>query len=179
MGRPKALCTLGGETFVARLVHAMFAAGCPAVVVVVGAHAERVRPAIPGRARVVHAGEWRRGMRASLRAGLAALPPGPVLLTHVDRPLIAPATLAALAAADGLVIPTWRGAPGHPVRLPATLRARLLCGDDTPLCDLLARACPRHLAVDDPGVTVNTNTPADLARLRILAAAPCISTTRA
>ncbi|MCB9528596.1 MAG: nucleotidyltransferase family protein [Myxococcales bacterium] len=179
MGRPKALCQLGGETFVARLVDALAAAGCREVVVVLGAHADRIRPAIPGRARVIHAAEWRRGMRASLRAGLAALPPGPVLLTHVDRPLVAPATLAALVAARGLVIPTHHGAPGHPVRLPASLRPRLLCGDDTPLRDILARACPRHLECDDPGVTHNVNTPADLARLRILTTAPCISTARA
>lgn len=179
MGRPKALCTLGGETFVARLVTAMFAAGCAEVTVVVGAHAAEIRPAVPAPARVVINGEWRRGMRASLAAGLAALPPGPVLLTHVDRPWVAPATWAALVAADGLVIPTHRGRGGHPIRLPAALRARLGAGDDTPLRDLVAAARPTRLAVDDPGVIVNANTPRDLARLRILAAAPCISPMRA
>lgn len=179
MGRPKALCLLDGETFVARLVNALLAAGCREVVVVLGAHAARIRPAIPGRARAVYAAEWRRGMRASLRAGLAALPPGPVLLTHVDRPLVAPATLRALIAAPDLTIPTWRGVPGHPVRLPPSLRPRLRQGDDTPLRDILARARPRHLECADPGVTLNVNTPADLARLRILTAAPCISTARA
>lgn len=179
MGRPKALCTLGGETFVARLVTDMLTAGCPAVVVVVGAHAAEITPAVPPPARVVINGEWRRGMRSSLAAGLAALPPGPVLLTHVDRPWIAPATWAALVAADGLTVPTHRGRSGHPIRLPATLRARLCPGDDTPLRDIIGAARPTRLPVDDPGVIVNANTPRDLARLRILAAAPCISTMRA
>ncbi|MCB9529590.1 MAG: NTP transferase domain-containing protein [Myxococcales bacterium] len=179
MGRPKALCTLRGETFVARLVRALAAAGCGEVIVVLGAHAEAVRAAVPGCARVVHNGEWRRGMRASLRAAVAAARPGPLVLTHVDRPLVAPATLTALVAACGVTIPTHRGEPGHPVRLPAALRPRLLAADDTPLSALLARARPRHLPVDDPGVCLNVNTPADLTRLRILAAAPCISTSRA
>lgn len=179
MGRPKALCTLGGETFVARLVRAFFAAGCPTVIVVVGAHAEQIGPAVPGRARVVVAGEWRRGMRASLRAGLAAASPGPILLTHVDRPLVAHATLEALIAHAGLTIPTHRGQPGHPVHLPQSLRPCLLAPDDTPLSALLARHAPRHLPVDDPGVCHNINTPADLAHLRILASPACISTARA
>jgi len=179
MGRPKALCMLGGETFVARLVTAMAAAGCAEVVVVVGAHAAEIAPAVPAPGRVVVAGEWRRGMRASLAAGLAALPPGPVLLTHVDRPWVAPSTWAALIEAKGLVIPVYRGRGGHPIRLPDALRRRLSTADDTPLRDIVRAARPRRLAVDDVGVTINANTPADLARLRILAAAPCISPSRA
>lgn len=179
MGRPKALCTLGGQTFVARLVTDMLTAGCPTVVVVVGAHAAEIIPAVPPPARVVINGEWRRGMRSSLAAGLAALPPGPVLLTHVDRPWVAPATWAALIATDGLTIPTHRGRGGHPIRLSPALRAQLRPGDDTRLDRLVDAAHPTRLPVDDPGVIINANTARDLARLRILAAVPCISPMRA
>lgn len=162
MGRPKALLRLAGETFVERLCRALRDAGCPEVVVVVGAHATAIRPAVPGFARVVVNAEWRRGMRSSLRAGLRALPPGPVILTHVDRPLVDPQTLARLMTATGSVIPTCGGRPGHPVRLAADLRPRLLAGDDGPLSAVLAEARPRRLAVPDRGVLLNINTPADL-----------------
>ncbi|MCA9537378.1 MAG: NTP transferase domain-containing protein [Myxococcales bacterium] len=165
MGRPKALLCIEGETFMARLVRLFAAAGCDPIAVVVGADAAVLAPAVPAPAFAVHAIDWAAGMRASLRAGLAALPPGPVLLTHVDRPIIDPTTLATLVAAttNRPVIPTHRGEPGHPVRLPAGLRARLLEADDTPLRELLAAAPALTLPVDDPGVLLNLNTPADFA----------------
>lgn len=165
MGRPKALLRLHGETFVARLCRLMREAGCGEVVVVVGAHACAIGPAVPGDARAVFNGEWRRGMRSSLRAGLRALPPGPVLLTHVDRPLVEPETLARLVRASGSAIPTYRGRSGHPVRLGAGLRPRLLAADDTPLSAILSGVRPSAIPVDDPGVLVNVNTPAELRTL--------------
>ncbi|MCA9526557.1 MAG: NTP transferase domain-containing protein, partial [Myxococcales bacterium] len=72
MGAPKALAVLDGETFVAGLVRRLLAGGCATVTVVVGADAERVRAAVPAPGRVVVAADWARGMRASLRAGVAA-----------------------------------------------------------------------------------------------------------
>lgn len=161
MGRPKALLRLDGETFVERLCRLMREAGCGEVVVVVGAHAEAIRPAVPGWARVVINPEWRRGMRSSLRAGLRALPPGPVILTHVDRPLVEPRTLTRLMTAPGSAVPVCGGRAGHPVRLGAELRPRLLAGDDAPLSGILDAARPRRLAVSDRGVLQNINTPAD------------------
>lgn len=167
MGRPKALLTLGGETFAARLTRLLRGAGCAEVVLVAGAHVAAISAGAPFGARVVATAAWRRGMRASLRAGLCALPPGDVLLTHVDRPLVAPATLALLARepAPAPVVPVYAGLPGHPVRLPAAFRARLLAPDDTPLRDLLAGTATRLVAVCDPGVAANINTPEDYARL--------------
>ncbi|MCB9549651.1 MAG: NTP transferase domain-containing protein [Myxococcales bacterium] len=165
MGAPKALAVLDGETFVAGLVRRLLAGGCATVTVVVGADAERVRAAVPAPGRVVVAADWARGMRASLRAGVAACPPGDLLLTHVDRPRVAPATLARLrAAAPGrAVIPTFEGRGGHPVRLPAGLRPRLLQDDDAPLRTLLGDAL--RLPVDDADVRLNLNTPEALAAL--------------
>lgn len=167
MGRPKALLELEGETFVARLVRLLAAAGCDPVAVVVGADAAIIAPAIPRGARTVCADDWARGMRASLAAGLRALPAVDVLLTHVDRPRVAPATLWALLALTGdrPLIARHAGVAGHPVRLPASLRDRLLQSDDAPLSAILSAAFPRHLDVCDPGVTLNVNTPADYAGL--------------
>ncbi len=163
MGRPKALLTLDGELFVHRLVR-LLRPVCDQVVVVVGRHAAEIAPHID---RVVVAHAWRRGMRASLRAGLRALPPGAVLLTHCDRPWVRPSTLAALASVrdDAPVIPRYVGVPGHPVRLPGWLRPRLLARDDISLREVLRAHAPRALPVDDPGILLDVNSPDELRRI--------------
>ncbi|MEZ4463920.1 MAG: nucleotidyltransferase family protein [bacterium] len=165
MGCPKALALLDGETFVAAVVRRLRAAGCATVTVVLGAEAARVAPAVPPEARWVVAPDWAAGMRASLRAGVAACPPGDLLLTHVDRPRVAATTLALLVAAPAgrPVIPTFEGRGGHPVRVPSALRSRLLEADDAPLKTLLGDAL--RLPVDDPDVRLNINTPEALRAL--------------
>ena len=165
MGRPKALVLLDGVTFLAGLVGRLRVAGCAPIVVVAGAHFVEIQAELPDGVVLVHAPDWAEGMRASLRAGLRACPPGDLLLTHVDRPRVAPATLAALLAAPPgqAGVPTYAGQDGHPVRLSAQLRPRLLALDDTPLCDLLIHAA--RLPVGDPDVLLNINSPADLAAL--------------
>lgn len=163
MGRPKALLTVDGETFVARLVRVFEASGCTPVRVVVGADAPTLAPLL-GDIAVV-APDWVDGMRASLRAGLRALPPGPVILTHVDRPLVRVETVRALVGAVGPAIAHYAGEPGHPLRLSEGLRGRLMDPDDTRLDHVLTRWSPAAVEVDDPGVLHNINTPADYAAL--------------
>ncbi len=155
MGEPKALLQIDDEPVVMRLVR-LFSPYCARIVVVVGRHAAQIAPHV--ERVVVHPG-WRRGMRSSLRAGLRALPPGPVLLTHCDRPFVRRSTLAALARAGDFapVVPIHGGRTGHPVRLPAWLIPRLLAPDDVSLRTILGAA--RTLRVDDPGVLLDTNTP--------------------
>jgi len=164
MGVCKAGLMWHGETFLARLVRLMHEAGCAPVVIVTGAWP--LDP--PAPAVRVHAADWARGMRASLRAGLSGVPSGHAcLITHVDRPSIERATLQALLRAEPLdetCVPQFRGELGHPVRVPARhLSALLAPDDDRPLRDALA-ALGRVVAmpVDDPGVLQNFNVLSDL-----------------
>lgn len=168
MGRPKALLPLHGHTFLAELAGRLRAGGCARVRVTGGAHARQIAAACPFAVDFVEVEDWPRGMRASLRAGLRGLPLGPVILTHVDRPLVAPSTVRQLVTATDRspLVPTWHGRPGHPVRLPSWLRERLLWGDDVPLRAILEQSGARRIPVGDPTVVANVNTPADLARLR-------------
>lgn len=160
MGAPKALLPWRGEPLVAHAVRPLLQAGLAQVVVVVGAWPQ-VAAAVPAPAHAVVAADWAQGMRASLRAGLAALGRGPVILTHVDRPGVLPDTVRALLAVPGdpSVVPTFQGQPGHPVRLAHALRARLAEPDDTPLRALLVDPVP--LPVVDPAVVLNLNRPGD------------------
>ncbi|WP_395639774.1 NTP transferase domain-containing protein, partial [Pseudolysinimonas sp.] len=63
-----------GMPWLHRAHDALRAGGCEAVLVVLGADADRARTLLPVDAEVVVAGNWADGLSASLRAGLAALP---------------------------------------------------------------------------------------------------------
>jgi CTP:molybdopterin cytidylyltransferase MocA len=60
-----------------------------------------------------------------------------------------------------------RGEPGHPVRLPALLRDRLLADDDAPLRDVLAASNVIDVMVEDAGVLLDVDTPSEYEALRV------------
>ncbi len=168
MGSPKALLDYRGETFIQRLVRVLSTV-CDPVIVVLGYHAETLRPAISNATIVVNPAP-ERGQLSSLQTALAALPPDAegFLFTPVDSPAVEIATVERLAAAfrhrdpaTQLVIPRYEGKRGHPVfatraianelsALPLTAKARdVIHGhvDDTLYIDVND---PRILAdIDD------------------------------
>lgn len=108
LGRPKQLVRYAGEPLVRRAARAVIDAGARPVVVVLGARAHDVAPAldgVPALTVVTHA-RWADGLGASLAAGLRALdaldpdtPPDGVLLTVCDQPLVDAAALGVLLEA--------------------------------------------------------------------------------
>jgi CTP:molybdopterin cytidylyltransferase MocA len=124
MGRPKALVVDGaGEPWLARSVEVLHEGGCEEVTVVLGAAVDEAVRLLDGRgADVVVARDWAEGMSASLRAGLAALPPVDAALVHlVDLPDVTAAVVRRVAAAATgratLARASYAGVPGHPVLL--------------------------------------------------------------
>jgi CTP:molybdopterin cytidylyltransferase MocA len=112
--------------------------------VVLGAHD------VTTDARSVHCAEWERGPGASLRCGLAALPPEveAAVVVLADGPDLAPAAvdrvIAAWRAGGGPVAASYGGERGHPVVLPRELWASVP--------DEGARALPvRLVPCDDLG----------------------------
>jgi len=89
------------------------------VVVVVGSQADEVLASVDfGRAEPVVCPDWDRGQSASLRCGLQALAGASrVVVTLGDQPLVTPAVVELLAAADGGTRAVYDGRPGHPVVL--------------------------------------------------------------
>jgi len=144
MGSPKALLDYRGETFIQRLMRVLSTV-CDPVIVVLGYHADALRPAVPDATIVVNPAP-ERGQLSSLQSGLAALPPDAegFLFTPVDSPAVEMATVERLALefrrrdpATQLVIPRFAGKRGHPVfatraianeltALPLTAQARAI-----------------------------------------------------
>ena len=113
-------------------------------------------------------------MLSSLQCGLHALAGDAqgFLFTPVDQPAFAPGTIALLAAAaaDGalVAVPCYGGRRGHPVYSSAALVPEFLA---LPLAaqagDVIRahRDRTQYLDVDDPGVVIDVDYPADYQRL--------------
>jgi molybdenum cofactor cytidylyltransferase len=115
--------------------------------------------------------DFRSGMLSSVQCGIRALPEKAraALIFLGDQPLITPATAGRVvaeyrASGRGLVLPVHGGAGGHPLLIDLKYReeiGRLSAGIG--LRELLDRHPDdvARIAVDDPGVTVDIDTPED------------------
>jgi CTP:molybdopterin cytidylyltransferase MocA len=123
MGSPKALLPWDGTTLLDYAVGQLSAAGASSIVVVLGAHVERVRHALPSSPGLVVAVNPRfaAGRSSSIRVGAEALPPGAtaVLVQAVDQPC--PASVIELlyraveTTGANVAVPVFGSRRGHPV----------------------------------------------------------------
>ena len=109
-------------------------------------------------------------MFESLRIGLARLLGDArwdrVVVLPVDHPLVRAETVRTLAAVvAAAAIPVYRGKRGHPVMLARAVAERVATGElpGPTLREVLHAVGTADVAVDDPGVTANCNTPEALA----------------
>jgi molybdenum cofactor cytidylyltransferase len=169
-GHPKALLDYRGETFVGRLVRVLSGV-CDPVIVVLGYHADRIRPAIEPHVRLVVNPAPERGQLSSLQTALRELPEEAegFLFVPVDCPAAELETIEHVAAAFRgremgiqFVVPQYRGKHGHPVcasrdiaaeilALPATAQARDVVHGH--VADTL------YLDVDDAGILTDVDNP--------------------
>jgi molybdenum cofactor cytidylyltransferase len=182
MGRSKALLPCGdsGDTFVRRLAVVLCNGGVEEALVVGRPDDEPLRTevgALDVRARYVENPNADEGQLSSVLAGLAAADrPGvhAILVTPVDAPMIAPATVATLlstfrSSGAPVVRAVHLGRHGHPVIFSREVFDDLRHADPA----LGARAVLRaHAArvvdveVEDPGVLGDVDTPAEYDALR-------------
>jgi molybdenum cofactor cytidylyltransferase len=120
MGRPKQLIDLGGRTMLQRVADAALASSLAPVYVVLGHEAEAVRASLAGRdVRIVLNPDYREGLGASVRVGVAALPDEveAAMFLLGDQPGLSAAAIDALLAhawPDGIVAPLADGRQGNP-----------------------------------------------------------------
>lgn len=175
--RNKLLLPVRGEPMVRHAVRAALDAGCADTCVVLGHEADAVRAVLadlPVRCAVNP--QHDEGLGSSVRFGISLLAPdtAAVLCLLGDMPNVRPATLRALQRAwrpeAGIVAcrPVWQGQPGNPVLWAAEAfdALRQLQGDRGAR-QLLETLGPRLLtvAVDDPGVLFDVDTPPDWQRV--------------
>ncbi|MBC7431163.1 MAG: NTP transferase domain-containing protein [Rubritepida sp.] len=113
-----------GRSMVARVVDQALASQARPVIVVTGHERDRVMEALAGRPVLfAHAEDYAQGLSASLKSGLAALPPDVdgVMVCLGDMPLVAAAMMDRIIAAfdpdagRAIVQPTFRGKQGNPM----------------------------------------------------------------
>ncbi|UCB43077.1 MAG: nucleotidyltransferase family protein [Dehalococcoidales bacterium] len=128
MEKFKPLLSIGGETFIDRLI-ATFLDNDVEVYVVVGNQAEELKAAIKGQnVVVVENPDYSLGMFTSVQAGVRALSSGyeAFFVMPVDIPLVKPATITRLmttfAQHSGKILyPVSRRKRGHPPLIPMNL----------------------------------------------------------
>ncbi len=182
MGRPKLALPLGDRTVLERVVDAVRQAGVGPVLVVLGPHVAELGPAAraAGAEVLLLTGETP-DMRATVERGLAwfaeVLRPAPEdrwLLLPADHPTLDAGVVTRLLQAQAarpaasVVVPTYQGQRGHPTliawRHVDALRA-LPAGQGLNAffrggVDVL------EVAVDDPEVLTDLDTPQEYERLR-------------
>ncbi|MBR0653121.1 nucleotidyltransferase family protein, partial [Roseomonas terrae] len=113
-----------GVAMVTRVVDNVLGSHARPVVVVTGHERDRVEEALGNRpVLLAHAEDYAEGLSASLKAGLAALPPDAegFLVCLGDMPLVAGPMLDRLIAAfdpeegRSIIMPTFRGKQGNPM----------------------------------------------------------------
>jgi CTP:molybdopterin cytidylyltransferase MocA len=170
-GGPKLLARIERETLLHRAARAALGCRPAGCVVVLGAHAHRLRRELRELpVEIVVNRRWRAGLSTSLRAGIGALPRAAraALVLLADQAAIGPAELELLIAA-------WRRAPraivvarageirGPPAILPrASFGALRRLRGDAGARRLLADPGRRVIEVEIPGAARDVDRPSDL-----------------
>ena len=159
-GRDKLLEDVDGEPLLRRQLRRAMEAGIGPVLVTIPSLDHPRIPALDGlHVRPVPVRDWDEGMGASIRTGVAALPPDlrGVMILPADMPDLTPEDLRSVAGhLTGDPTPILRGAsgetPGHPVLFPADLFPALeTLGGDRGAAPVIAANISRLTLVPLPG----------------------------
>ena len=174
MGFPKALLRYREETFLDTLT-GLFSTRCSQVIVVLGAHAERILEGARRPATFVHNPDYLLGQTTSMQCGLRAVTPDAdgVLFTLVDHPAVTAATVDELIAgramrAPLLRVPRYGEKRGHPIWFHRDLIAEFLALPSNGAARDVVRAHAEQtefLDVEDSGILADIDDAAAYARL--------------
>lgn len=170
MGAAKLLIEIDGKAMVRHAADAAHRAELPLLAIVADADGP-VITALSGE-RIVVATDAEIGISATLRAGLDAAPAewAGALVLLGDMPFVQPATLRSLAEEllrHDVVAPLRGDRRGNPIGWSRRWWPALCALDGDRGGGVLidqGDVVPRLVAVDDPGVLIDIDTPADLAR---------------
>ena len=173
--------TPSGHTFLSAAIHS-FSLSTDFIVVVAGKNEAALAPIVYANgASIVINPEPRRGQFSSLQVGLRELlnrGRDAAVITLVDRPPARAATVQSLreafeAAGNEVwaIVPEFSGKHGHPFLIGREMIEAFLHAPPTSTARDIEHQHQdriRYVAVDDPNVTLNINTPEDYANLSVL-----------
>ena len=168
MGREKVLLPFGGSTSLETILRTLAEEGVNEIAVVLRPDLEEAAArARDAGARVLFNPDPDGDMAESIRIGLAGVSPSAeaIFIWPADHPAVDRATIAALSAVGGeadIWIPTWRNRRGHPALLGRSHVPAVFALPPGEGLRELWRArgeSVRELAVPDPGVIANIDTP--------------------
>lgn len=173
MGFPKPLLKIGGETYLEHLA-AMMLQSVDRLIVVLGAHSNRVLPVVPADPRliVVENPNYGRGQLSSLKVALAHAHDALAIMMHlIDHPRVKAETFRAVLehyeqTGKPIVIARYNGRRGHPVLFDHSLFGELLAAPEDEGARVVVNADPHRIAycdVADEGILLDLDTPADVA----------------
>ncbi len=178
MGEPKQLLAFRGTTLLRHAIATAHSiAGAP-VVVVLGAHAEKIAPQLDEcDVLVAQNSDWQQGMGSSLRTGLRALLDARPELSSVifllcDQPLLSASTLSHLIAehsrtGSAIVAAEYDGTLGVPAFFARAFFPELLALDGAAGARQILHANrARAIGVPFSEGAMDIDTPADYARLQ-------------
>jgi molybdenum cofactor cytidylyltransferase len=177
MGANKLIADLGGKPLIRRTCEAILASRARPVLLVTGHEPEKLAECLD-RLDLVRVCNPRHaeGLSTSLIAGIAALPDEAVaaLICLGDMALIKASTLDRIIesfereACAGAIVPACGGRWGNPVLLSRKLFGLVttLVGDAGARKLLQGRGDVRVLAVEDPAILIDADTPEALAEMR-------------
>jgi nicotine blue oxidoreductase len=168
MGGPKATIEIAGQRLVDRAVSVFHDGGIKDVYVVLGAWQGEVPDA-----QVLINPDWQTGMGSSLQVGLEAILKNPeysaVIISLVDLPGMTAAAIAEVAdASHEIVIGTFDGKPGHPVKFARKYWREIMesaTGDFGARNFLKERDDVFYISLDQLATGKDIDTPDDLAGL--------------
>ncbi len=176
--RPKSLLQLNGVPLIRHQFTALSLAGVVKVVVVLGHHAERIKPLVQNlAATVVCNPDPASDQVASQRLGLNALPEplDAVLVALADQPLIDAQDIHALIDAyrkrpEGtqVVVPTVGDLPGNPVMFSHRVKTDILAGGANQGCKQWQAThsdAVYRWETDNPHYRIDVDTPEDIETL--------------
>jgi molybdenum cofactor cytidylyltransferase len=175
MGYPKPLLIIDGKTFIEKIAATMLDV-VPRLVVVLGAHAERIRRAIPHDERIVivENPNYSRGQLSSLKIGLGAVQSDAAgAVVHLaDHPIVGVESFRAVVdsferTSNPILIARSNGQRGHPVIFARSIFAELQNAPESQGARHVVNADAsriEYVDLNDPGINLDLDTPADLVR---------------
>ena len=177
-GSPKALAPWGERPLITHLQDTLLSTDLHEIIVVLGANSEEIKPFLlkHNKIKVVYNKDYKFGQTSSFKAGLRLVSSSAeaVGLLPVDFPMLKSDSVnflikEYLRERPAILIPSYRNKKGHPPFFALSLRKEILeLPDDAGLNTIAHKHAKdtRLFEVDDEGILLSFNTPAEMQKLR-------------